>query len=83
MKIVTDRGADFGPDQLAGLQIHFAPMRLVLDGKTYSSGVDITPENFYELMAAPLRLPQEILPKFTASWRKRMRTSSRFTSLLD
>ena len=51
MKIVTDRGSDFSPEQLAGLEIHFAPMRLVLDGQTYSSGVDITPKRFYELMA--------------------------------
>ena len=51
MKIVTDRGTDLSPEQAEGLEIHYAPMRLMLDGKTYSSGEDITPEQFYELMA--------------------------------
>jgi DegV family protein with EDD domain len=51
MKIVTDRGCDLTAGQMEGLEIHFAPMRLTLDGRTYSSGEDITPEAFYELMA--------------------------------
>ncbi len=50
MKIVTDRGCDLSAEQLEGLEIHFAPMRLTLDGVTYNSGVDITPEAFYDLM---------------------------------
>jgi len=50
MKIVTDRGTDLSAEQAAGLEIHYAPMRLTLDGKTYSSGEDITAEQFYELM---------------------------------
>jgi len=50
MKIVTDRGADITPIQSEGLEIHYAPMRLTLDGVTYSSGVDIMPEEFYALM---------------------------------
>ncbi len=57
MQIVTDRGSDFSPEQLEGLKIHFAPMRLVLDGKTYSSGVDIQADEFYELMAASSGFP--------------------------
>jgi DegV family protein with EDD domain len=51
MKIVTDRGCDLTSGQMKGLEIHFAPMRLTLDGRTYASGEDITPEAFYELMA--------------------------------
>lgn len=51
MKIVTDRGTDLSAEQAAGLEIYYAPMRLTLDGKTYSSGEDITPEQFYDLMA--------------------------------
>jgi DegV family protein with EDD domain len=50
MKIVTDRGCDLTSEQMQGLDIYFAPMRLTLDGRTYSSGEDITPEAFYELM---------------------------------
>lgn len=51
MQILTDRGSDFSPEQLDGLNIHFVPMRLTLDGKTYSSGVDISAAEFYELMS--------------------------------
>ncbi len=50
MQIVTDRGSDFAPAQLKGLKIHFAPMRLTLDDKTYSSGEDLSPEAFYDLI---------------------------------
>ena len=35
MKIVTDRGSDLTAGQLEGIEVHFAPMRLTLDGKTY------------------------------------------------
>ncbi len=50
MQIVTDRGSDFSPAQLEGLDIHFASMRLTLDGKTYASGEDLSPEAFYDLI---------------------------------
>ncbi len=50
MQIVTDRGCDISAAQLEGLKIHFTPMRLTLDGKTYSSGVDLTSEQFYEML---------------------------------
>lgn len=50
MQIVTDRGSDFAINQAKGFNIHFAPMRLTLDGKTYSSGEDISAEQFYDLL---------------------------------
>jgi DegV family protein with EDD domain len=50
MQIVTDRGCDISTAQLEGLNIHLTPMRLTLDGKTYSSGVDITSEQFYSML---------------------------------
>jgi DegV family protein with EDD domain len=51
MRIVTDRGADLSDEQMKDLCIRFAPMRLLLDGKTYSSGEDVTPAEFYEILA--------------------------------
>lgn len=57
MQIVTDRGSDVSEEQLAGLDVHFVPMRLELDGKTYSSGEDLTPEAFYELLVKTESLP--------------------------
>lgn len=51
MQIVTDRGCDLSMQQLNDLPaIHYAPMRLTLEGKTYSSGEDLTSEEFYRLL---------------------------------
>jgi DegV family protein with EDD domain len=50
MQIVTDRGSDLTAEQMEGVDIHFVPMRLTLDGKTYSSGEDLSPEEFYNLL---------------------------------
>ena len=50
MKIVTDSGMDLAPSQLEGFDISKIPLKLELDGKTYLSGVDIQPEEFYELL---------------------------------
>jgi DegV family protein with EDD domain len=51
MKIVTDRGCDLSPQQLEGLPLlHYVPMKLTLAGKTYSSGEDLTSEEFYRLL---------------------------------
>ncbi len=51
MQIVTDRGCDLSTQQLQELPpIHSIPMKLTLDGKTYSSGEDLTSEEFYRLL---------------------------------
>jgi DegV family protein with EDD domain len=57
MQIVTDRGCDISGEQMEGLNIQFAPMRLTLDGKTYSSGVDLSSEEFYDLLETTEDLP--------------------------
>ena len=57
MIIVTDRACDLSPSQLVGLKVHFTPMRLTLDGKTYSSGEDLSSEQFYEILAHTDGLP--------------------------
>ncbi len=33
MQIVSDRGMDMAPEQMAGLDIHLVPLTLTLDGK--------------------------------------------------
>jgi DegV family protein with EDD domain len=48
MKIVTDRGMDLAPEQTQGLDLNFAPLKIDLNGRTLLSGVDITPEAFYQ-----------------------------------
>lgn len=50
MQIVTDRGADLSPQQLEGLNIHFASLRITLDNQTYESGVDLDGDTFYRML---------------------------------
>lgn len=57
MQIVTDRACDLTSAQLEGLDIHYIPMQMTLDGKTYSSGVDISAEEFYDLITTTEGLP--------------------------
>ncbi|NDJ52087.1 MAG: DegV family protein [Chloroflexi bacterium] len=62
MQIVTDRAADLSQEQIKGLPIHYAPLFIVLEDKTYSSGIDIQPENFYELLEGTDAMPTTSLP---------------------
>ena len=57
MQILTDRGSDLADLQLEGLDITFAPMKLTLDGKTYSSGEDISAAEFYDLLSTTNSFP--------------------------
>ena len=62
MKIVSDRGMDLAPEQMAGLDIHLVPLTLTLDGKSYRSGVDIQPAEFYQLLSATESFPTTSQP---------------------
>jgi len=62
VQIVTDRGMDLAPEQLAGLEIHYVPLTFTLDGKSYVSGVDIQPDEFYQLLASTESFPTTSLP---------------------
>jgi DegV family protein with EDD domain len=62
MQIVTDRGMDLTAKQLEGLDIHYVPLTFTLDGKTYRSGEDIQPEEFYKLLASTNSFPTTSQP---------------------
>lgn len=62
MIIVTDRAADLTAEQLEGLNVHFSPLRIVLDNRTYISGVDLTPDEFYDLIGKTESMPTTSLP---------------------
>jgi len=73
MRIVTDSGMDVSPGVLDGLNVTQIPLKLELDGKTYLSGVDIQPEEFYELLLTTSSLPITSLPspgEFADAYRK-------------
>ena len=62
MQIVTDRGADLAPEQLQGLGITHAQLMIQLDGKTYSSGVDLEPNEFYRMLGETESFPTTSQP---------------------
>lgn len=73
MIVMTDRGADLAPQQLEGLEVHFTPLTITLDGRSYISGVDIQPQEFYALLAASEGMPTTSLPspgEFMALYRE-------------
>jgi DegV family protein with EDD domain len=62
MQIVTDYAADISPEQLEGFEVHYLPLMITIDGKTYRSGVDITPSEFYELQEKAKEIPTTSQP---------------------
>ncbi|MBI9051829.1 MAG: DegV family protein [Anaerolineaceae bacterium] len=50
MQIVTDRGMDLAPEQMAGMDLHFIPLKITLNEKSYDSGVDISSAEFYKML---------------------------------
>jgi len=62
MQIVTDSGADLSPEQKDGFDIHFVPLTVTLDGKTYHCGVDIQSEEFYRLLDSTESFPSTSQP---------------------
>ncbi|NIW44619.1 MAG: DegV family EDD domain-containing protein [Gammaproteobacteria bacterium] len=62
MQILTDSGYDLSPEQLSGFQIHQVPLFINLNGTTYRSGIDITIDEFYQLLAETEEMPTTSLP---------------------
>jgi DegV family protein with EDD domain len=62
LKIVTDGGADF-PDQWQELyQIYVIPLRVQFGERTFIQGLDISTDNFYELVKEYKVIPKTSLP---------------------
>jgi len=84
MQIVSDRGMDLSNEQLAGFDITLAPLTLTLDGKTYRSGIDIQPDEFYRLLAATESFPTTSQPSagdFAAIYRDLAKTDPDILSI--
>jgi len=85
MQIVTDRGVDLAPKQTAGLKLHFVPLRIELEGKTYLSGVDIMPQEFYRRLEETGAYPLTSQPSpadFATLYRELAKTDPEILSLL-
>jgi DegV family protein with EDD domain len=73
MQIVTDSAADLSADQLKELHIHTVPLSIELDGKTYRSGIDLQPAEFYSLLSQTESFPTTSQPSpgdFAALYRQ-------------
>jgi len=62
LQIVSDRAMDLAGEQLAGLNIHLVPLTFTLDGKTFRSGIDVEPDEFYQMLAATESYPTTSQP---------------------
>jgi DegV family protein with EDD domain len=84
MQIVTDQACDLSAQQRSGLEIHYVPMRFTLDGKTYSSGEDVTSETFYDLLEKSNDFPITSQPssgEFADLYRKLAKTDPEILSI--
>ncbi len=84
MQIVSDRGMDLTPEQMTGLNIHLVPLTLTLDGKSYRSGIDIQPAEFYRLLAATESFPTTSQPsagEFAEVYRRLAQTDPEILSI--
>jgi DegV family protein with EDD domain len=84
MQIVTDSAADLSAAQLAELSIHTVPLSVQLDGKTYLSGVDLQPEEFYHLLSQTESFPTTSQPSpgdFAALYRELAQTDPDILSI--
>jgi len=59
MQIVTDSGTDtpFSPLQMREFNVHVVPLTVTLGGKSYREGIDINPDEFYDLLDTADDLP--------------------------
>lgn len=59
MQIVTDSGTDvnFTSDQMKEYNVHVVPLIVTLGGRSYKEGLEIQPEEFYQLLDQSTELP--------------------------
>jgi len=62
MKIVTDSGCDLTKEQCQELDVTMLPLKVQLGERTYLSGVDLTAEEFYELLDQTEQMPLTSTP---------------------
>ena len=60
--VVVDSTASLAPEQIDGLPIAVVPLQIMIDGKNYLDGIDLTPEEFYQHIAASNATAQTSAP---------------------
>src|ERR1041385_1956915 len=70
--LVTDGTCDIPPDIAAQHHIHVVPHHVIWGNETYTDGVNLTSEAFYERLARDPQLPKTAQPsaaEFAAAYR--------------
>jgi DegV family protein with EDD domain len=62
VRIVTDSSCDIRPEAAAALGIRMVPLTIRIGADEYTDSVDLSPEAFYEKMAAAPELPETAAP---------------------
>ncbi|MGE5485844.1 MAG: DegV family protein [Ignavibacteriales bacterium] len=58
ISVVTDSTSDISPQTAAGENIVVVPLSVLMGGRSYLDGVDITPSQFYPMLEASRELPK-------------------------
>ena len=84
MQIVTDSGSDITIEDAKKFNIHMLPLKIDLDGKSYKAGVDINPDEFFELMDNAKGMPVTSTPsvgEFQELYRELAKTDPEILSI--
>jgi len=84
MQIVTDSGSDITIKDAKIFNIHMLPLKIDLDGKSYKAGVDISPDEFFDLMDHASGMPVTSTPsvgEFQELYRELAKTDPEILSI--
>jgi DegV family protein with EDD domain len=84
MKIVTDSGCDLTKEQCLELGVTMLPLKVQLGDRTYLSSVDLSAEEFYELLDQTEQMPLTSTPSvgdFEDAYRKLAETDREILSI--
>lgn len=62
IKILVDTSADFTAEELNALDIQFVPITVTIDGTDYRDGIDLTKDEFYNLLENAQEFPKTAQP---------------------
>jgi DegV family protein with EDD domain len=84
MQIVTDSGSDLTSEEVKNYNIHMLPLKIDLDGKSYKAGLDISPDEFFDLMDHANGMPVTSTPsvgEFQELYRELAKTDPEILSI--
>ena len=84
MQLLTDRGADITPEVIEKYGIKFATLRIILDGKTYNSGIDLDGATLYKMLGETESFPTTSMPsagEFAEMYRDLAKTDPEILSM--